>query len=277
MKNKKFQILKSSGYPESFSRRKLLLSLKRSGLPNKQCQKITDEVANEVDEGSNTRSIYQKTLRLVNQSSSLAAVNYSLKRAIFDLGPAGHFFEAFVGRYFQELGYTTKTCQVLQGRFVTHEVDVVATRKGKDSFVECKFHNRSGIKNDIKIALYVKARRDDLRDGPAGKNLKYFYVASNTAFTLDAIKYSKGSDIHLLGINTPVEHPFIEEVRGLRLYPVTRLRSINRHYKLELLKRDIILAKELTDNVSVLEKMGFTENEINKVLDEVELLTQGVV
>ena len=74
-----------------------------------------------------------------------------LKKAIFDLGPSGHHFETFVSRYFEEIGYTTKTCQTLNGRLVKHEIDIVGIKNGKRVFIECKFHNRIGIKNDIKI------------------------------------------------------------------------------------------------------------------------------
>jgi len=33
----------------------------------------------------------------------------------------------------------------------------------KHIFVEAKFHNRLGVKTDLKVALYVKARFDDLK------------------------------------------------------------------------------------------------------------------
>jgi hypothetical protein len=277
MGRQNFQIYKSHGGLEKFSNNKLYTSLRHSGLPHKQSQIITEQVAREVSEGSKTRDIYRKTLKLVNQSSHLAAVHYSLKRALFDLGPSGHNFEAFVAKYFEEIGYQTKTCQTLKGRLVNHEIDVVGEKNGKRVFVECKFHNRVGIKNDIKIALYVKARWDDLKQGKEGKNLSAYYLASNTAFTLDAITYAEGSGLNLLGVNAPVNKPFVEEIKSLHLYPVTSLKRLNSKMKKELLLRNIILAKELPAQLSLLQKLGLRENEVEPLLAEIELLNKSIL
>jgi hypothetical protein len=272
---KNFQIYKSHGGLEKFSNEKLYSSLRRSGLKPKQCQLITDKVSREIGEGSKTRDIYRKTLRLVNQSSPVAAVHYSLKKAIFDLGPSGHHFETFVSRYFEEIGYTTKTCQTLNGRLVKHEIDIVGIKNGKRVFIECKFHNRIGIKNDIKIALYVKARWDDLKQGVEGKKLDAFYLASNTAFTLDAITYANGTGLKLLGVNAPVEKPFLEEIKALHLYPITSLKGLNKHFKNELLSRNILLAKELPNQINLLLKMGMEQRVIDQLLQEITLLRES--
>jgi hypothetical protein len=272
MSRRKFPIYKSHGGMENFSKKKLYSSLRRSGLANRESQIITDKVYKEVKEGSKTSQIFRKTLNLVNKTSPLAAAHYSLKRAIFDLGPTGHHFETYVAKYFQELGYSTITCKTLSGRLVKHEVDVIATRNGKRSFVECKFHNRMGIKNDIKTTLYVKARWDDLYEGVEGNNLHAFYLASNTAFSLDAITYAQGTGLHLLGVNAPPEKPFLDEIKAMCLYPITTLKSLNKLLKNELLTRNIVLAKELPAHLNLLSRMGMSDIQIEHLLEEIELL-----
>lgn len=274
MGRRNFNIYKSHGGTEHFSKKKLFYSLKRTGLPYRECEYIADLVAKDVGEGSRTKDIYRKTLSLVNKTSHVAAVHYSLKRAIFDLGPTGHHFESFVARYFEEIGYKTTTCRTLKGRFVNHEVDVIAIKDNKRSFVECKFHNRIGIKNDIKIALYVKARWEDLKEGVEGSNLENFYLASNTAFSTDAIAYAKGTGLKLLGVNAPVEKPFIEEIKSLNLYPITSLKSINKLIKKELLTRNIVVAKDLAKNIDFLFRLGMTEEQTNQLLSEIETLEE---
>ncbi len=272
MNRKHFNIYKAHGGKEKFSGRKLFASLKRSGLPYKQCQLITDKVSKEINEGSDTKEIFKKTLRLVKQNSHVAAVHYSLKRAIFELGPTGHQFELFVAKYFQHKGFNTKTCQTLNGRLVKHEVDVIGMNNNTRIFAECKFHNRLGIKNDIKIALYIKARRDDLKEGPEGKNFHHFYLVSNTAFSKDAITYSAGSDIVLLGVNAPSDRSFLDEIKDLNLYPVTSLRGLSKLQKNELLIKNIILAKELPRHINFLLKIGMLDHEIDKLLGEIKML-----
>jgi hypothetical protein len=272
MKKNTIHIKKSSGGWENFSKTKLFKSLKRAGLPVRQCQVITNQVTQEIGEGSKTQDIFRKALRLVDETSHVAAVHYSLKKAIFELGPTGYHFESYVGKYFEQLGYKTQTCRTLPGRLVKHEVDVIATKKGKRIFVECKFHNRIGIKNDIKTALYVKARWDDLREGPEGKNLQSFYLASNTVFTEDAITYAQGSGLKLLGVNAPPEFSFLDQVKAMHLYPITSLRRINKWMKQELIDRNILLARELPDHLSLLRKLGMEDSELELLLSEIELL-----
>ncbi|MGE3608364.1 MAG: restriction endonuclease [Bacteriovoracaceae bacterium] len=272
MSKRRFKIYKAHGGLEDFSKDKLYKSLKRSGLSHKQSEIISNKVSKEVTEGTKTRDIYRKTLKLVNQSSKVAAVQYSLKRALFELGPSGHHFETFVAKYFQEIGYKTKTCQIVSGKFVKHEIDVVANKENKRVFVECKFHNRVGIKNDIKIALYVKARWDDLKEGPEGKNLDKFYLATNTAFTLDALTYAQGTGLNLLGVNAPSQKSFLEQIKEMGLYPVTSLKHLNRYMKNELLMRDIVLVKEIPDQVNLLYTLGMKDYEVKNLLEEINQL-----
>lgn len=277
MSARNFRIYKSHGGTESFSRSKLFRSLKRSGLPNSQCQQITDKVARELYEGARTKDIYKKALQLVKATSPVAAVQYSLKKSILELGPTGHHFETFVSRYFEELGFSVETCRTVKGLYVNHEVDVIAVKNGRKYFVECKFHNRVGIKNDIKIALYVKARWDDLRTGPEGKNLAGFYLASNTAFSTDALAYAKGTGLSLLGVNAPEERSFLEEIKAMHLYPITSLRRINKIIRNELLARNILLARDLINQRSLLLRLGMSMEEYQILLEEIELLKESKI
>lgn len=272
-KRRQFKILKANGRPEPFSKKKLFLSLERTGLPPKECHSISDIVASEVAEGSETKDIFNKTLRLVKKTSPIASVHYSLKKSLFKLGPEGHHFETFVGKYFEEIGYQTDNRHVLQGKFVKHEVDVVALLDGKRVYAECKFHNHSGVKNDIKISLYVKARWDDLKEGPDGKNLKTFYVVSNTSFTLDAITYANGTGLHLLGVNMPHGDSFLDKIKKLKLYPLTSLRHLPRICRRELLARNIVLARDVKEHTALLRTMGLTQNDVTILMEEIDLLT----
>ena len=272
MSTKNFSIIKSYGSKEPYSRKKLLNSLHRSGLKNNNCESILNKVEGQITENSRTQDIFKKTLRLIEKNSPLAAVNYSLKKALLELGPGGHNFESFVEKYFEHKGYETKKCVIVKGSFVKHEVDVIAIKNKKKYFVECKFHNRIGLKNDIKTALYVKARWDDLKQGENGNDLDGFYLVTNTAFSLDAITYAKGTGLKLLGVNAPAEKSFFEEIKELHLYPVTSLKSINKLIKSKLLQHDIILAQDLTKKIHVLYELGISSSQVEKILSEIKTL-----
>lgn len=276
MKNKNtkpFHIIKATGHPETFSKNKLYLSLERCGLPQEECFNISNKIAKEVKEGSATKDIYKKTLQLIKQKSRLATVHYSLKKCLFELGPEGHLFETFVAKYFEELGHQIFTRKLIQGKFVKHEVDVIAEKDKKKIYSECKFHNHSGIKNDVKISLYVKARWDDLRNGPFGEDLDSYFVVSNTSFTQDAITYANGTGLNLLGLNMPEENSFFDQIKKLKLYPITSLRKLPKKFGKILMDRDIVLAKEVLLYKSLLYKLGMTNQELGLLEKEINMLT----
>ena len=266
------QIKKSSGNIEAFSEKKLQRSIMRSGLSPVFSKKISKKIAQEIHPGSTTKEIYKKTISLIKKKSSVAATHYSLKRSLIELGPTGYEFEKLIAKYFEAIGYKTQTGIVVEGKFVTHEVDVIATKGQSSLFTECKFHNNGGRKNDIKIALYVKARWDDLSSGPNGSTIKGYYLASNTAFTKDAITYSNGVGLNLLGVNAPQEESLLDKIKIYKLYPITSLVRIKKHYIQLLLKKKIILCSELIKQRTLLIKLGMPKEEIQQLFWDIENL-----
>lgn len=253
-----------------FSANKLKRSLLRTGLRPKYCKQIADEITEKVKPGTSTQEIYKHAIRLVKKQSTVAATHYSLKKALTELGPTGYEFEYFVSKYFDAIGYKTYVGITLQGEFVRHEVDVVASKPNYQIYTECKFHNTLGRNNDIKTVLYVKARWDDLKNGPDGKYLKEYFVASNTTFTKDAIVYANGVGLNLLGVNAPPEESFLDKIKIFKLYPITSLKRLKNIYCQQLLQKKIILCKDLLDEKKTLIKMGMSEQEINAVFNDIK-------
>lgn len=272
---KKPYIVKSTGELQPFSASKLKRSLLRTGLAQKECRNITQEIKDRIKPGTTTKEIYKTTFQLVKKRSPIAATHYSLKKAILELGPTGYEFEYFVSKYFDILGYKTYVGIVLQGEYVRHEVDVVATKTNYQIYVECKFHNHEAHRNDIKTVLYVKARWDDLKNGPDGQYLREFYVSSNTAFSSDAIAYAKGVGLKLLGVNAPENESFLDKIKIHKLYPITSLKRLKKIYCQELLHKKIILCKDLLNERPFLLKMGMSDSEIKILFNDInKLLTK---
>lgn len=262
-------VQKSSGRWEPFSVHKLQRSIKRSGLPGKSCAKITDEVARSVDDGVNTKEIFKKTFKLIESESSIAATHYSLKRAITELGPTGFEFEKYVAKYFQSMGYQTEVGLLLQGNLVKHEIDVKAVKSNQVIFCECKFHNFIGRTNDVKIPLYVKSRWDDLMAGSIKEKPTDFYIVSNTAFSQDALTYADGIGLKTLGVNAPKDETFIQQIIRLKLYPITSLRRLRKHIRLNLLAKNILLCEELLNERKFLRRSGMFDNDIDLLFNDI--------
>jgi hypothetical protein len=124
---------------------------------------------------------------------------------------------------------------------------------------ECKFHNHQETKNDLKIALYVKARMDDLKSHPSNQ-FDDFYLISNTSFSKDAIQYAACSNLMLLGYNYPFKKNLYQLIEEYHLYPITCIPWIKKNDMVELLESNVILVKDLTQNPNILIKMGYDQN-----------------
>src|SRR6478752_2410237 len=119
---------------------KLRRSLMQSGASKILVEEILKKIEHEMYEGISTKQIYKHAFSLLKKISNSHAARYNLKEAIRLLGPAGFFFEKYIEHLFAAENYKTKQNLILQGRCVSHEIDVLIKRDNFVSMVECKFH-----------------------------------------------------------------------------------------------------------------------------------------
>ena len=265
-------IIKSSGKQEPFNVEKFERSLKRVGAPAALIKEITQEVLDR-PKLDTTYKIYQYAYQKLKEWTRPLAARYSLKNALYELGPEGFIFERFAAELFKAQGYSVEVGKIVTGRCVDHEIDVIL-KKNKDlSMAECKFHNRRGLKTDVKVALYVKARYLDLsQEYPHGNTLlrtfKDVWLVTNTQFTSQAIQYSLCSGIRLLGWAFPEEKNIAYFIDTFGLHPVTSLTLLSRSQKKFLLAKDVLLCRDLLEQPVVLQEFGFSQLQQQSVLDE---------
>jgi Holliday junction resolvase len=206
---KKNLIVKSNGEVEPFDRDKLRQSLERSGASFVVVNEVTDRIESELKNKMTTEKIYEKAFEyLKDKGESKTANRYALRRGVLKLGPTGFPFEQFIAKILQKRGYKTKNGVTLNGKCVEHEVDVVAYDDDDLILTEIKFHNQLSIKTDTKVALYIKARYDDLREGTFnidGKERKMTkgIMVTNTKFTNNAKKYARCVGMELISWDYP--------------------------------------------------------------------------
>src|SRR6185503_5142356 len=117
-----------------------------------------------------------------------------------------------------------------------------AERRGKRIGIEAKFHNDPGGKTDIKDALYVKARYDDLRAAPlASQKVDEGWLVTNTRFTRNAIHYAQCSGLTLLGWDYPSNRGLFTMIETARVHPLTCLTTLSQGEKQRLLEQKIVL------------------------------------
>jgi hypothetical protein len=208
------------------------------------------------------------------------AVKYSLRRALSELGPDGFPFEKYVARIFEAWGYESLTDQMVLGGCVAHEVDVVAWNKEKLVMVEAKFHNELGMKSDLKVALYVKARFDDLRGnmfryGNIVRKLDEGWLITNTKFTDQAIHYGECQGIKMIGWNYPKKGNLQDIIEELHLHPFTCLVTLSNAHKRDLLSKGVVLCSDILNKPELLKDIGMNEGEAQTVIDEIKLVMYG--
>jgi Holliday junction resolvase-like predicted endonuclease len=277
MKQKPIFIKKNSIDVEPFSTQKLEHSLQRSGASKEDIENIISKIQPEIYDGISSNEIYKKAFAYLKKTNRTSASRYSLKRAIFELGPTGYPFERLVGALLREKGYETKVSVILNGECVTHEIDVLAEKEGNVYAIECKFHSDSKVFSNVKIPLYINSRFLDIQKqwNTNPKNtthLKQGWLVTNTRFTIDAINYAKCVGLTLLSWDYPLNNGIKDNIDSFDLYPITTLINLSKDEKTTLISKDIILVKELYENKIVLEKMQITSDRIVKILNEVKEL-----
>lgn len=205
---KQFNIVKANGIHESFDPTKLRSSLLRAGAGEDAISTVMAHIMGDLHDGMTTRDIYDRAFKYLSEYKKPVAVRYSLRRALMDLGPTGFPFEDLMSELLKAKGFETKTRQTVLGGCVPHEVDVVAWNEAKLIMVEAKFHNEQGTKSDLKTALYVKARMDDLKQsvfdyGGNDRKLSEGWLVTNTKFSSTAIHYGVCQNLTMIGWNYP--------------------------------------------------------------------------
>ncbi|WP_394758828.1 restriction endonuclease [Flavobacterium sp.] len=275
------KIIKHSGDIVEFDKSKLERSLLKSGANKLIVDAVLVTIEKEVFEGITTKSIYKLAFNLLKKASNSHAARYNLRTSIELLGPAGFFFEKYVARIFNTEGYKTKNNLTLQGKCISHEIDVVIQKGNEIAMVECKFHERRESNSDVKVPMYILSRFNDLKDKihPIFTNnnkITKCWIITNNRFTTDAITFAKCSGLNLLSWDYPENNNFRHKIDNNQLYPVTCLTTLTIAEKEKLLILNIILVKELINNSESLEKIGLNSNRIKNVLKEVSELCKYI-
>lgn len=272
-----FKVLKSDGNFEPFNVQKLKNSLQRSGATSEETLSIIGEIEALLYDGIRTQEIYAHAFELLRQSEAVVAARYSLRRALFNLGPTGFPFEDFLARLFAFEGYTTKTRVILQGNCAEHELDVAAYKDDHSFVAEAKFHAHPGIKSDLQVALYSFARLHDLKNAKiCGEDIcgiTELLVVTNTKFTSAAEKYAKCSGLKLLSWDYPKDNNLHDRIQRSGMYPVTVLQTLSQSQKRALIDRGIVVCADLVAKPHLLRHAHISPKRMEAVLAEASSLS----
>ena len=268
-------IVKAGGEREVFDPTRLVASLERVGAGEYTAERISKMITETVVPGMSSKEVYARAFALLRRESRPIAARYALRRALLELGPTGHPFEDFVSHLYRAEGWQVETRKIIRGKCVSHEVDFYAAHPGQNTFLaaELKYHNDANYKTDLKVALYVKSRFDDIfscdpkiRACPIDRGI----LITNTKFTSEAIAYAQCAGVELLGWGYPLHDTLFMRMSRAKVYPVTTLTRLSHAEKRLLIDNGVIAVDEIVNDRHLLDMLHLSPDQIGEVLAEIE-------
>jgi hypothetical protein len=217
---------------------------------------------------------------MLRKEERAVAARYSLRRALFELGPSGHPFEDFISALFVKEGWTVEWRKTIPGKCISHEVDVYAKKGTEHLAAELKYHNDPNYKTDIKVALYVKARFDDIWQCDPSVSatcpVDTGFLITNTKFTETAIQYAKCSGIGLLGWSYPSEGNLYDRIIAAGIFPVTALTLLRKSEKRLLIDQGIVTTSQLGGRRDALRALSIAPDRIGAIAAEIDSLESPI-
>jgi len=271
------KIKNNAGEIVEFESSKLESSLRNSGAGEQSVKRVLETVLPKCFEGITTGELYRMAFEELKKISNSVAARYSLKKALLELGPAGFYFEQWISRVFQNIGYKTETGQLIKGHSVTHEADVIAKKDDKTYWVECKFRNAEDTKISVTTPMYVLSRIKDISDiqyNLFGTKTEFTdgWLITNTYFTKDSVAFSEYYGLRLLSWDYPKDRNIKSLVDQNALYPITCLTTLDGKQKQKLLEKRCVLVKELFNNQNLLNVLELNQEKKSEVLKETKEL-----
>lgn len=280
-------VVKASGKMEKFNVNKVRRTARRAGASKETAETVARQVQQRVKNGMSTGEILNITLSLLRKDMPQVAAKYDLKGALLRLGPSGFAFEYLVAEVLKAHGYKTKVHSMIKGGSgVMHEIDVIALKPIKSPKtvnipklttyqIECKYHASPGIFTGLKDVLYTYARFLDLQDGHKKGYCQRFdqaWLATNTKFSRDVIRYAVPSNIRLLGWDYPAGEALRDLIDEKKLYPITVLRKLDTNTQGKLAHSNIVLLNSLlnTDIEKLNLMTGISVNKLKELRTEAE-------
>lgn len=246
---KQIYVVKMDGNEVPYDEDKLRCSMERAGAEKSVIDNVLVKVKKFIYDGIPTKKLFRFVFSELRKEKGIAGIKYNLKQAIIEMNiqGAGFTYEKFMARILEKQGYKTKLNQIARGKFIPHEIDVVA-EKGKETLmIEAKHHSKPWLGTDIKVALYVYARFLDVQ-----KQFTKPMLVTNTKFSDQVLAYSKGVGIRLMGWNYPSGDSLIENIEKSKTYPITLLPlkkpEIEKYLKNQILTLDDLLKEKNLDS-----------------------------
>lgn len=238
-------VKKADGRKEEFSPDKILNTCMRAGLSRKAAENIVRKVESRLFDGIRTHDIYEMVLKELERIEDRSSMVFRLREAVSEI-PSDKF-ELYVKKLLELYGYKCQWNVLVKGKYVEHQVDILAEKSGKKYLVECKHHINPHRFCGLGIILQVRGRLEDIQDGFRERknrlNFSAAWVITNTKFSEHAKMYANGRDIMLSGWKYKARNSLENMIQAKKLYPICIIK-MDKALKKTLFERDIITIQD---------------------------------
>lgn len=236
---------KSDGTKVPFDRAKIVETCIRTGLDTRTAKEIADRTESTLPDGATTHQIYDFVKDEMEKLNPKSAALFGLRDAIADLDSES--FERYAKSVLEAHGWKCTWNQIVPGRSVEHQVDVIAQKGDETWVIECKRHFNPHRWCGLDVMLQVQARLEDLRDGSFDQKNKYkwagAWIFTNTKFSEHAKAYATAKAERMTGWRSG-EFGLERLVEEKKIWPVTMLK-LDLMTKAKLLSSHIITVNDV--------------------------------
>ena len=267
------KVSKFNGELVDYNPKALKISLTKSGATKDEVEEVFELMSPQIYAGIKTQDLYNLAFESLKKYRSSYAARYSLKKALRDLGPEGYYFEKYIKRLMETVGFNAVNGQTVQGNAVTHEIDVVAQKDDVLFFCECKFRNDIDAKISVTTPMYFMSRMIDVRD----KEYTYFnktlqptkgFLITNAYLTTDSIDRAEYYKIGMISWNYPDKMSLKYLIDNLAIYPITCLTSLTKDQQKVLMDAGCILVKDILLKEEYLKSLSLSNEFVDELVNE---------
>ena len=260
-------VTKFDGRKQFFDKQKIVKTCLRMGANYQQANDVADRIEKGAYDGIRTKEIIKKVFIYLQKYKPEIKHQIDLRESIALMRPKPDF-EQFVSLLLAAYGYKIKTNQIIDGKCVDHEIDVVAEKGNEVILVEVKHHFQPHTFTGLPVFLEVQAKFEDFVEGyKVGRNKINFnkvLVVGNTKISDHAKRYSTCKGIQNIGWRYPEKKGLEKMIEEKGLYPITFLKGLDVRIQAKLGDNGIILLKQLVEmNINELvKKTGIKKEKI---------------
>lgn len=261
-------VIKADGSKEEFQPRKIVRTCIRAGTSREVAKEIANIIKSSIKEGDTTSKIYKMIVAELTEREDRASFVFTLRESTARMD--SNSFEVYVKVILEAYGYRCHWNKITKGRYVEHQVDLIAEKDGKVYLIECKHHVNHHRFCGLGNVLEVQARLEDIADGFMDRKNRYNFdmawVVTNTKFSDHAKKYAKGKGIRLTGWRSK-DFSLEDMIEEKRIFPITLLRD-DLSLQRKLLEQGIITLEDILTK----EIKGIDKKKLDKLKNQAEEL-----